>query len=257
MARKFGSNSPIVPIPGLAAALLGDCYVGTDGCGRMGLVRRRPMIVNPMIVTPMTVALRKLLTFTVFLLPVVALAQTSTPADTGHLKDWRARLNQQLQLMGHRNWIAVVDSAYPLQTSPGVETIATNDDQLEVVKMVLGQIAKAKHVRPVIFTDAELKLVPESDAKGVTAYREALSKLLSKTGSSKSGLSNTGPENPDAQSLPHEEIISKLDEAGKTFHILILKTSLTIPYTSVFIRLDCGYWSADAEKRLREAMASH
>jgi len=55
----------------------------------------------------------------------------------------------------------------------------------------------------------------------------------------------------------NEEIISKLDEAGKTFHILVLKTTLTIPYTSVFIRLECGYWGADAEKRLREAMASH
>jgi hypothetical protein len=30
---------------------------------------------------------------------------------------------------------------------------------------------------------------------------------------------------------------------------------MTIPYTSVFIRLDCKYWSADQEKRLREKMA--
>jgi hypothetical protein len=37
--------------------------------------------------------------------------------------------------------------------------------------------------------------------------------------------------------------------------VLVLKTRLTIPYTSVFIRLECGYWSADAEKRLRAAMA--
>ena len=136
----------------------------------------------------------------------------------------------------------MVDSAYPLQTSGGIETIETNADQLEVVKSVLDELGKAKHVRPVIFTDAELKVVPESDAAGVTAYREALKKLLGKT---------------DAQSLPHEEIISKLDEAGKTFHILVLKTRLTIPYTSVFVRLECGYWSADAEKRLREAMAAH
>jgi hypothetical protein len=176
------------------------------------------------------------------LLPVFAFAQTRPAATTGSNQDWRIRLNQQLQMMGHRNWIAVVDSAYPLQTSNGIETVETNDDQLEVVKTVLNQIAKAKHVRPVIFTDAELKVVPESDAKGVTAYREALSQVLAKN---------------DVQSLPHEEIISKLDDAGKTFHILILKTTLTIPYTSVFIRLDCGYWSADAEKRLREAMAAH
>jgi hypothetical protein len=75
----------------------------------------------------------------------------------------------------------------------------------------------------------------------VTAYREALATLLGKSGS---------------QSLPHEQIISKLDEAGKTFHILVLKTRLTIPYTSVFLRLDCGYWDDDAEKRLREKMSA-
>ena len=187
--------------------------------------------------------LRRILIFAaVCLLAVLALAPGSASAAPPQATDWRACLNQQLQLMGHRNWIAVVDSAYPLQTSPGIETIETNGDQIEVVKTVLDQIAKAKHVRPVIFTDAELKLVPESDAKGVTAYREALGGLLGKS---------------EAQSLPHEEIISRLDEAGKTFHILVLKTRLTVPYTSVFIRLDCGYWTADAEKRLREAMAAH
>jgi hypothetical protein len=31
---------------------------------------------------------------------------------------------------------------------------------------------------------------------------------------------------------------------------------MTIPYTSVFIRLDCKYWSADAEKRMRARMAA-
>lgn len=216
-----------------------------------------------MIPTLMTATLRRVLTFAaVCLLTVLALAPTGASAGTPQAADWRVRLNQQLQLMGHRNWIAVVDSAYPLQTSFGIETIETNDDQLQVVQTVLNQIAKAKHVRPVIFTDAELKLVPESDAKGVTAYRQALSNLLGtlgpgKTGQGKIGQGKTEPEKTEVQSLPHEEIISKLDEAGKTFHILVLKTTLTIPYTSVFIQLECGYWGADAEKRLREAMASH
>lgn len=153
---------------------------------------------------------------------------------------WRMRLAEELPLLGHRNWIAIVDSAYPLQTSSGIETVETDSDQLEVVKTVLEQIGGAKHVRPVIFTDAELKAVPESDGAGVTAYRQALAHLLGDVG---------------AQSLPHEEIISRLDEAGKTFHILVLKTKMTIPYTSVFVRLDCGYWTDDAEKRLRGAMA--
>jgi hypothetical protein len=171
-------------------------------------------------------------------LPLFAL--TAVPQSVNRDSDWHQRLREELPLLGHRNWIAVVDSAYPLQTSAGIETVETNADQLDVVRAVLDQVGKAKHVRPVIFTDAELKLVPESDAKGVTAYREALTSLLGKT---------------DAQSLPHEQIISKLDEAGRTFHILVLKTTLTIPYTSVFVRLDCGYWTDEDEKRLREKMA--
>ena len=188
----------------------------------------------------MIATLGKILGFAaICVVPILAPAQSAASAGAHRSTDWRARLNQELPLLGHRNWIAVVDSAYPLQTSGGIETIETSSDQLEVVKAVLGELGKAKHVRPVIFTDAELKVVPEGDATGVTAYREALNHLLGKT---------------EAQSLPHAEIISKLDEAGKTFHILVLKTRLTMPYTSVFIRLDCKYWSADAEKRMRAKM---
>jgi hypothetical protein len=158
----------------------------------------------------------------------------------GPSNDWHARLTEELPLLGHRNWIAVVDSAYPLQTSSGIETVETNADQIEVIRTVLAQIRNTRHVRPVVFTDAELKAVPESDAAGVTAYREQLNHLLGESG---------------VQSLPHEQIIAKLDEAGQRFHILVLKTTMAIPYTSVFIRLDCGYWTDDAEQRLRQAMA--
>jgi len=186
------------------------------------------------------IALRRTFSITAVLLLALAVPATGAAQDKQKPSKWRARLEQELPLLGHRNWIAVVDSAYPLQTSGGIETVETDADQLEVVQTVLGELSKAKHVRPVLFTDSELKVVPESDAAGVSAYREAMSKLLGKS---------------EAHSLPHEEMIAKLDEAGKTFHVLVLKTRLTIPYTSVFIRLECGYWSADAEKRLREAMA--
>lgn len=184
------------------------------------------------------------ITFFVFISAVsgASAGESQSGKSRMHAKDdWRVRLSEELPLLGHRNWIAVVDSAYPLQTSGGIETVETDSDQLDVVRAVLDELSKAKHVRPVIFTDAELKLVPESDAKGVSAYREALADLL-------------GKDRPE--SLPHEQIINKLDEAGKTFHILVLKTNLTIPYTSVFLRLDCGYWDDAAEKRLREKMAA-
>ena len=158
--------------------------------------------------------------------------------------DWQVRLHNEIPLMGHRNWIAIVDSAYPLQTSEGIETVETNGDQLDVVRRVMHEVVESPHLRPVVFTDAELKAVPEDDAPGVTYYRDSLTHFL--------GEFNSG--SLERQSLPHEQIISKLDEAGKTFHILVLKTRMTIPYTSVFLRLDCGYWTDAQEKHLREKM---
>ena len=49
---------------------------------------------------------------------------------------------------------------------------------------------------------------------------------------------------------------SESTDPVKNFNILVLKTNMTIPYASVFIRLDCKYWSADAETRMRAKMAA-
>jgi hypothetical protein len=153
--------------------------------------------------------------------------------------DWKQKLEQDISLFGHRNWIVVADSAYPLQTSPGIETITVDADQLQVVSEVISDLSKAKHVKPIVYTDSELGFVPEANAHGVTAYRNALDKLLA---------------TQETHKLLHEQIIAKLDEAGKTFKVLIIKTPLTIPYTSVFFQLDCGYWSEQDEAHLRAAM---
>lgn len=164
-------------------------------------------------------------------------ASAAEPA-SGNMS-WRTRLDRELPLLGHRNWIVVADAAYPWQTASGIETIYTGEDQLTVVKAVLDALSRARHVKPIIYTDAELAEVPESDAKGVTEYRDKLKKSL---------------DGHEAKAMAHDEIIKKLDEAGKTFHVLLLKTRLTIPYTSVFLQLDCGYWNADSEKKLRDAI---
>ena len=144
-----------------------------------------------------------------------------------------------MPLLGHRNWILVVDSAYPLQSSPGIETIETNASQEAVVESVLDAINRSIHVRPDIFMDAELPFLPDQDAPGASAYRTRIGDLL---------------HNYKVESLPHEKIIASIDQAGKTFHVLVLKTNMTVPYTSVFIQLNCKYWSDDAEARLRAKM---
>ena len=56
--------------------------------------------------------------------------------------------------------------------------------------------------------------------------------------------------------MPHEQIIAKLDQVSQVFRVLIIKTELTIPYTSVFFELGCGYWTGDAEQSMRKAMTA-
>ena len=153
--------------------------------------------------------------------------------------DWRARIAQQMPLMGHRNWILIVDSAYPLQSSPGVETIETNTAHLDVLRYVLGAVNSSIHVRPLIYMDRELPYVPDEDALGASKYREQVQQMLS---------------DYTIESIPHDRLISQIDDTSKEFHVLVLKTTMTIPYSSVFIRLDCKYWSDDAEKRMRSRM---
>ena len=150
--------------------------------------------------------------------------------------NWQQILEERLAVFGHRNWIVVADSAYPAHSRGGIETVATNRDQLGVLEAVLARLTISRHVKPIVYTDRELESVPESDAPGIAEYRRKLADLLS---------------GQPVSTLPHEEIIALLDQAGKTFHVLILKTDLTIPYTSVFIQLDCAYWTEDAERRLR------
>lgn len=153
---------------------------------------------------------------------------------------WKEELTNLLPLLGHRNWIVITDSAYPLQTSSGITPIATHTGSISVLREALTLIEKAPHVRANIYVDKELSYVQERFAPGVESFRKELTETFS-------------GKRPNA--LPHEDIIYKLGNAGKDFRILLLKTTLTIPYTSVFLELDCGYWTADAEQELRAAIA--
>jgi len=134
--------------------------------------------------------------FFVFFAAIVLTAAVAVNAQS----DWKTRVGQTMPLMGHRNWILVVDSAYPLQASPGVETIETNANQLDVLRYVLGSVNSSIHVRPLIYMDKELPFVPDDDAPGASAYRTQIAQILS---------------DYTIESIPHERVISEIDETSK------------------------------------------
>ena len=186
--------------------------------------------------------IKSLLASTLLLLTaIMSPLSSANEAEVNEVKqqNWRVELAQNLPVLGHRNFIVIADSAYPQQSNPGIKTIYTGGTQIEVLKEVLAAVDNAAHVNGTIYVDKELSYVPEHNAKGIEAYRNALDMALN---------------GRVIQHLSHMEIIKKLDASSDLFNVLILKTDLTLPYTSVFIELGAGYWNEKAETELREKM---
>lgn len=153
---------------------------------------------------------------------------------------WTQTFDRTLPLLGHRNWILVVDKAYPSQSAPGIVTIDTRASLPAVLERVKDALAAAPHVRPVYYLDRELDFIDDTLAPGAEAFRRETARIL---------------EGAPTQTLLHDSVFSKLDQASKLFTVVVLKTESTLAYSSVFIELDCAYWSADREKALRTRMA--
>ena len=170
---------------------------------------------------------------------ILALAVFASGCASAPPTPWEAVLDRRLATFGHRNIVAIVDSAYPDQARESVATVATGAHQLDVVRRALAEIAARPQVRARVWLDRELDYVADADAPGIGAYRDELYTTLA-------GL--------PVEFVAHEDLIAKLDKAAAAFDVLVLKTDLALPYTSVFISLECGYWSDEAERRLRDAM---
>ena len=143
-----------------------------------------------------------------------------------------------LPLLGHRNWVVIADMAYPLQSGDGIVTLYADEPYADVLKKVKGAIDAVPHVFPHIWRDRELGFIDESLMSGIDVLKAETEAILG----------------PEAQSVDHEDLIRRLDEAGKLYKVVIIKTPLTVPYTTVFFELDCDYWDADKAAVLASKM---
>jgi len=175
----------------------------------------------------------------ILLLAACKLGEKEEKEEADMAMTWEQNLAQELPALGHRNWIVVADSAFPLQISPGIEVVVSGEDHFAVLEKVLKAVDASKHLRPRIYLDKELTYVTEDLAPGIEACRQKLEGML---------------KGRDVSPVLHEELIARLDQVARTFRILMIKTNLALPYTSVFMELDCGYWKPESEAAMRQRM---
>jgi RbsD / FucU transport protein family len=155
--------------------------------------------------------------------------------------EWQKTFEERLPLYGHRNWIIVADAAFPAYSRSGIETIVADQDLPAVLHYVARAISSSRHVRANVFLDQELHFIQEADYPGVAYLRDEIVRAFDRT---------------KVSSIPHAQLLFDIHEVGKTFRILLIKTSSTIPYSSVYMRLDCGYMSDEVDHQIRNSAAS-
>ena len=117
--------------------------------------------------------------------------------------------------------------------------VYAEEELLDVLEYTLGRINENNHIRPVIYTDKELDFINQELVPEIEDYKSSLNEII--------GQSNV-------QVLLHDSVFVKIDKASKLFKTLVIKTNQVIPYSSIFIELDCDYWSSEKETQLRKLM---
>jgi cellulose biosynthesis protein BcsQ len=121
----------------------------------------------------------------------------------------------------------------------GVHQVPANVEIPEALDYVLNAIEQTQHVKPNIYLTRELRSLKNDEAPGVDQLREQLQGALH-------GMETT--------SLEQESLMTLLQDANRSFDVLIIRTTSALPYSSVFIELQPGYWDAEAEQQLRDRM---
>lgn len=152
---------------------------------------------------------------------------------------WQKQLDQNILLLGHRNWIVITDMAYPLQAKQGITTLYANEPYFEVLSHVNNVINSSSHIFANIYMDKEFIYLNEDLLPGIESFHENHQNTLLAS---------------NIIYRKHEDLINTLDSVSNKFQVIIIKTKLTIPYTSTFFELDCKYWNATKQKLLEASI---
>jgi hypothetical protein len=150
---------------------------------------------------------------------------------------WKAAVDRQAGQLGYRNWIVIAEASFPAHSRPGIRQVTASVDVPEAVDYVLNVLERTESLRPHVYLTRELRSLENDFAPGIDDLRKRL----------QSSLHGHEPTELDQQSL-----LTLLEDANRSFDVLVIRTNTALPYSSVFLELQPGYWDVDSETRLRE-----
>ena len=154
--------------------------------------------------------------------------------------DWKGAVSSQVNQLGYRNWIVIAEASFPAHNRPGLTQVIANAEIPEVLDFVTNTIEQTQHVRPNIYLTRELRAVENDLAPGIDELRKKITTAL---------------HSQETTELDQQSLITLLESANLSFDVLVIRTPTALPYSSVFMELQPGYWDAESEERLRQRIS--
>jgi D-ribose pyranose/furanose isomerase RbsD len=148
-------------------------------------------------------------------------------------------VDRQAEQLGYRNWIVIAEASFPAQNRPGIRQVTASVEVPEALDYVLNALEQTENVRSHIYLPRELRSVENDFAPGIDELRKRLKDSL---------------HGHEAAELEQQSLLTLLEDANRSFDVLVIRTTTALPYSSVFLELQPGYWDVDSETRLREKM---
>ncbi len=150
---------------------------------------------------------------------------------------WQAAVQRQAGQLGYRNWIVIAEASFPAHSRPGTRQVNAPVEVPEALDYVLRTLEQSESVRPQVYVPRELRSVENDFAPGIDELRKKLEAALH------------GHERTE---LDQQSLLTLLEDANRSFDVLVIRTHTALPYSSVFLELQPGYWDVDSETRLRD-----
>jgi len=152
---------------------------------------------------------------------------------------WKDSIRNELGYLGARNWVVISEAAFPIYSRRGLRVIQVDADIPEVLDGLEEVIEEKHHVQPRVYVTTEVGEVPYDYAPGIKAHKKDLETAL---------------HGRETVQLDNDILMKLMNNTSKTYRVLVIKTRTALPYSSIFVELGSGYWSADSEVVLRKKM---